>query len=278
MLSYRHGYHAGSPADVLKHAVFVQALRHAMAKPAPLYVLDTHAGAGTYALDTAMAEKLGEWRTGILEVLRARDPPALVAPLLELVAAANPARQLLRYPGSAGLAAALLRPGDRLELVELHPTDRAALERTFAGRPEIRVSGEDGLAALVARMPPAPRRGVVLLDPSYEIKDEFAAVPRALLRAHRRFGTGTFMLWYPVIARARTDELLAHLARSGVRRQFRIELCQRPDGVGRGMTGAGLVVVNPPWTLPSMAADALPWLAAALHATGPARAEWLVPE
>jgi 23S rRNA (adenine2030-N6)-methyltransferase len=279
MLSYRHGFHAGNFADVLKHVVLVHALRHATRKPKPLYVLDTHAGAGVYDLGSAEAEKTGEHRAGIGRLLQAAPPwPEFVGPYLELVRAANPEGALRAYPGSPALARALLRAGDRLELNELHPTDHATLAQRFARGKRVRVTREDGLVALVARMPPPERRGVVLIDPSYEIKTEHAKVVRALAAAHRRFATGVYLLWYPVIERDRADGLLASLRATGIRAQYRLELGLAADALGRGMTGCGLVVVNPPWTLPEAAAEGLPWLARQLDAKGPVTAEWLVPE
>jgi 23S rRNA (adenine2030-N6)-methyltransferase len=277
MLSYRHAFHAGGFADVLKHAVLVHVLRHAVAKPKPVYVLDTHAGAGAYDLTSAMALKTGEFRAGIARVLAAPGPwPELVGPYLDLVRAANPPDGELRaYPGSPALARAVLRPRDRLELIELHGTDHSALAG-WAGR-AAGVRREDGLAALPLRLPPPERRGVVLIDPSYEVKSDYRAVVAALAGAHRRFATGVFVLWYPVIERARSEALVAALRATGIPRLFRLELCPRADAPGRGLTGAGLVVVNPPWTLPAAAADGVPWLARAMGAEGPALAGWLVP-
>jgi len=279
MLCYRHGFHAGGPADVLKHAVFAFVLRYATAKPKPLYVLDTHAGAGEYDLASPLAAKLAEHEAGIVRVLAAPDTaPDLLAPYLDLVRGANPAGLLRIYPGSPELARALLRPGDRLELVELHRTDHAGLAARFDHVHGAKVLWEDGLAVLDARMPPPEHRAVVLIDPSYEVKTELEAVPEALARAHQRFPAGVFLLWYPVIERARTDLLLARLLASGIRRQLRIELDLAPDGARRGMTGSGLVVINPPWTLPAAAAAGLPWLARALGATGRWSCDWLAPE
>lgn len=273
MLSYRHAFHAGSFADVLKHAVYVFALRHAAQKPKPLLVLDTHAGAGRYDPASAEARKTGEHGRGIARLLDAPDPPELLVPYLDLVRRERPA-----YPGSPALALACLRPVDRLELVELHPTDHAILAQAMAAEPRVKVRREDGLAALVARMPPPERRGVVLIDPSYEIKSDYAAVVRALAMAHRRFATGIYLLWYPVIERGSVEALMRALAETGIPGQYRIELGQEPDAPGRGMTGSGLVILNPPWTLPAAAAAALPWLVRHLDASGPVFSDWLVPE
>ena len=189
--------------------------------------------------------------------------PELSRPYLELVRAANPPGELRVYPGSPALARAILRPQDRIELVELHGTDHGLLEE-WAGE-GVLVRRLDGLAALVHRLPPPERRGVMLIDPSYEIKSDYEAVVAALAQAHRRFATGVFLLWYPLIERNRTEALMAALTATGMPRQLRLELSSRPDAAGRGMTGAGMIVVNPPWTLHAAAARGLPWLAAALR-------------
>ena len=275
MLSYRHAFHAGSFADLLKHAVLVQVLRHAVQKPKPLYYLDTHAGAGSYDLTAAMAEKTGEWRDGIGRAVAATDPPDFLRPFLELVRGANDGGGLRTYPGSPALARAILRPGDRLELIELHVTDHGALAE-WAG-PGTQVRRLDGLSALVQRMPPHERRGVTLIDPSYEIKTDYEDVVTALAGAYRRFATGAFLLWYPVIDRARTEAMLGALRATGIPRQLRLELSPRPDTLGRGMTGAGMLVVNPPWTLPETAQAGLPWLARLLDAGDRWQVTWNVP-
>ena len=275
MLSYRHAFHAGSFADVLKHAVLAHALRHAVQKPKPIYFLDTHAGAGVYDLSSAMACKIAEFRDGIARVLAAGPAPELLRGYLDVVRAGNRPGELRHYPGSPALAAAILRPEDRIELVELHGTDHGALAGWAGGR--VSVLREDGLAVLARRMPPSERRAVVLVDPSYELKTDYLAVVSALAMAHRRFATGTFLLWYPVIERARIDEMLRALVATGIARQYRLELCPRPDTPGRGMTGCGVIAINPPWTLPAAADAAMPWLAGVLGATGGWHAEWFVP-
>lgn len=279
MLSYRHGFHAGGPADVLKHAVFAFVLHYAVGKPKAIYCLDTHAGAGAYDLRAPMALKLREHEAGIAQVLSGGGPlPELLHPYVDIVRAGNTPEVLSWYPGSPELARHILRRDDRLELADLHPTEQAALVAAFGRGRGARVTSADGLTLLASRLPPVERRAVVLVDPSYEIKTEYEAVPRALLAGYRRFPTGTYILWYPVLDRPRTGRMLAMLAESGMRRLLQIELCLAEDGDGRGMTGSGLVVINPPWTLSGAAGDALPWLAGVLGARGPRRCLWLVPE
>jgi 23S rRNA (adenine2030-N6)-methyltransferase len=278
MLSYRHGFHAGNHADVLKHAVLAFALDYMARKPAPFLILDSHAGAGLYDLRSAEAEKTGEHRAGIARLLGAASPPELVRHYLQQVAAANPGGDLAAYPGSPALILALRRPGDRAAFHELHPTDHQRLRALTAGCRGVSVERADGLAALAAHTPPPEKRGLYLIDPSYEIKTDYAAVVAALARAWRKFPAGVYLLWYPAIDRPRVEAMERSLRAAGLRRVFRVELCMADDGTGRGMTGSGVFVVNPPFTLPEAAREGLAWLAERLDATGPVRAEWLVPE
>lgn len=277
MLSYRHIYHAGSPADVLKHAVLVAAIGYVQRKPGAVAFVDTHAGAGRYRLDTKEAEKTGEAAAGIRRVLGTDQPiPDLLAPYLERVRAAMATEPV--YPGSATLIAGALRPQDRAVLIELHPTDHRILSAACRPDRRIAVVRGDATKGLSAHLPPRERRGLVFVDPSYELAGDDDAVTAMLADAWRRFPTGVFLLWYPVIERARTDALLEGIAAAGIERVYRIELCTRPDTAGRGMTGSGLVVVNPPFTLPALVEEGLPRLAAILGATGPVASSWLVPE
>lgn len=279
MLSYRHGFHAGNAADVLKHAVFVFTLGHLQRKAGPLLVLDTHAGAGLYDLASAEAAKTGEFREGIGRLAAgAGDAPELLAGYLALVKARNPGGGLAVYPGSPALALAMKRPQDRLAFHELHPADHRKLADLTARRRGVTVERTDGLKGLVAHLPPAERRGLALIDPSYEIKTDYDKVAAALAKAVRRFATGVYILWYPVIERPRIDALLAAVAAAGIRKVYRLELGMAPDAPGYGMTASGMLVVNPPFTLPGAAGVALPWLAERLGARGRAVAEWLVPE
>lgn len=279
MLSYRHGFHAGNPADVLKHAVFVFVARHLQKKDGPLLLLDTHAGAGVYDLKAPEAEKTGEYRDGILKVLaRTGGVPDLLADYLARVRAANPAGPLTSYPGSAALAMAVKRHQDRLAFYELHPADHAQLAALAGRRRGITVHREDGFTGLLAQLPPAGARGLALIDPSYEIKTDYDKAIKALAKAWRRFASGVYILWYPVIERARVDTMMAAIKDAGIAKVYRLELGLTADAPGFGMTGSGLIVVNPPFTLPAAAEAALPWLGKTLGARGPRVAEWLVAE
>jgi 23S rRNA (adenine2030-N6)-methyltransferase len=279
MLSYRHGFHAGNAADVLKHAVFVFVLGHLQRKTGPLLVLDTHAGAGLYDLASAEAAKTGEFRDGIGRLAAgAGDAPELLAGYLALVRARNPQGPLAVYPGSPALALSMKRPQDRLAFYELHPSDHQELAGLAAHWRGVSVERSDGFKGLLAQVPPAGRRGLALIDPSYEIKTDYDKVAAALAKAWRRFATGVYVLWYPVIERSRIDALLAAVTAAGIRKVYRIELGMAPDAPGYGMTASGVLVVNAPFTLPAAAETALPWLAGRLAARGPAVAEWLVPE
>jgi 23S rRNA (adenine2030-N6)-methyltransferase len=253
-------------------------LEHLAAKDKPFAVLDTHAGIGRYDLAAIEAEKTGEYRDGILKVLD-RPHPAL-APYLRVVAALNaPGAEPRIYPGSPELIAHLTRPQDRIQLVELHPEDAAALASAYAGDPRIAVYGEDGYAALKALLPPQPRRGLVLIDPPFEVTDEFARLARGLRHAHRRFATGIYLLWYPIKARAPVAAFHGELAQGDIRRIAVAELLLRPDDDPERLNGCGLVIVNPPWQLTQTLAELLQWLRSRLAPqAGRARVETLVPE
>jgi 23S rRNA (adenine2030-N6)-methyltransferase len=283
-LNYRHAYHAGNFADVVKHAALALVLEHLAAKDKPFAVLDTHAGIGRYDLAAIEAEKTGEYRDGILKVLD-RPHPAL-APYLRVVAALNPpdprsaGNAVPRiYPGSPELIARLTRPQDRIQLVELHPEDAAALAAAYAGDPRIAVYGEDGYAALKALLPPQPRRGLVLIDAPFEVTDEFARLARGLRHAHRRFATGIYLLWYPIKARAPVAAFHGELAQGDIRRIAVGELLLRPDDDPERLNGCGLVIVNPPWRLVETLGEMLEWLRGRLAPHGGrARVATLVPE
>ncbi|HEX2528463.1 MAG TPA: 23S rRNA (adenine(2030)-N(6))-methyltransferase RlmJ [Geminicoccus sp.] len=270
MLSYRHGFHAGNHADVLKHAILHFGHRAIIAAdPRPILVVDTHAGAGLYDLKSDMGEKVAEWRSGILPLLQtSREPPELLKDWLEGVRLDGPRA----YAGSPEISRRLLRAHDRMVCFELHTTDFAALSSLLCTDPRIAVVKADGLGSLPTIFPPPERHALVLIDPSYEIKTDYGQVQDALLKAYRRLSTGTFMLWYPVIDRHFTERMLGGLKESEITRQYRIEFCIEPDEARRGMTGSGMLIINPPAGLPEAVEAALPWLAQELKATGTVRA------
>ena len=273
MLSYRHGFHAGNHADVLKHAI-LHFIHKAMiaADPRPLLVVDTHAGAGLYDLKSDMGEKVAEWRTGVLPLLHTQNTaPPLLQDWLEMVHLDGP----LAYAGSPEISRRLLRQHDRLVCFELHTTDFATLSSILCTDPRIALVRADGLSSLPTIFPPPERHALVLIDPSYEIKADYGQVQDALIKAHRRLGTGTYILWYPVIDRRFTERMLGGLEESEISTQYRIEFCIEPDEARRGMTGSGLLVINPPASLPAAVDEALPWLARELNAQGNVQAAWV---
>lgn len=268
MLSYRHSFHAGNFADVLKHLVLVQTLHHLTQKEKPLLYLDTHAGAGGYLLSSEHAGKTLEFEDGIGRLWGRGDLPQGLEEYLALVRRFNGAGPLQRYPGSPWFAQQLLRQQDRMVLRELHPSDFALLQQTFRGDRRCRVEREDGFQACLALLPPAERRGLVLLDPPYEMKEDYQRVVDTLLAAHRRFATGTYAIWYPVVERYRIERMEKALLASGIRRVLLLELGVLPDSPGRGMTASGMIVVNPPWSLAAAMAPLLDYLAAHLADNG----------
>jgi 23S rRNA (adenine2030-N6)-methyltransferase len=257
-MNYRHVFHAGNFADVFKHAVLGRILMHLRAKPAPFRVIDTHAGAGLYDLQSEEARRGGEWRGGIGRLIEARangalaaDVEALLMPLFDVLAALNPPDRLSVYPGSPALARAWLRPQDRLLACELEPKAAAALAANLRGDPRIKTLAIDGWTALSAYLPPKERRGVVLVDPPFERPDEFSKLVDRLAHAHRNWPTGIYMLWYPIKDRAGPDRLAKALRRLAIPKILRAEMMIAPPRAGGPLSGSGLILVNPPWTLES---------------------------
>jgi 23S rRNA (adenine2030-N6)-methyltransferase len=248
-MNYRHLYHAGNFADVVKHATLAMLIERLKTKDTAFRVIDTHAGAGFYDLSSAQAQKTGEWREGIGRLYGRALTPALaplMAPYLGAVAAANDgAPALSRYPGSPWIARHLFRRKDRLTAVELHPEEGKALAERFAGDIQVRVIALDGWMALGAFVPPKERRGLVLVDPPYEERDEFATLAEGFAAAYRKWPTGIYALWYPVKDLVAADGLRLRLAKSGIRRLLRAELTVR-DTPG-AFNGSGLILCNPPW-------------------------------
>ncbi len=280
MLSYRHGFHAGNFADVLKHTVLVHILEHMKLKDKPVRIIDTHAGAGVYKLNSTQAQKNREFDTGIGRLWPLTQVPAAVQQYLENVRECNEKRQLQLYPGSPLLMQKLMRAQDRLFLHELHPSDFQFLRDCMRDIRNVKVINEDGFAGLQALLPPPDKRALVLIDPSYEVKSDYQHVIKQVIQAHKRFATGTFAIWYPVVLRQRIDEMETALQKSGIKNIQLIELGLQPDNPEHGMTSSGMIVINPPWTLWSAMEEALPWLVDQLgkNDEGFYRLEQLVPE
>jgi 23S rRNA (adenine2030-N6)-methyltransferase len=270
MLSYLHGFHAGNHADVVKHTVLTAALARLVVKDTAIRYIDTHAGAGSYDLKTAAAQKNREHESGIGRLSAVANAPPAVKRWLELVRSCNGPGPLRRYPGSPWLARESLRSIDDLYLFELHPTEHRALTRAFAGDRRTTVLREDGLRGCVGLVPPPQRRALLFIDPSYERDQERAAVIDAVGKAHRRFATGVMAIWYPVIERREAERFERSLRAAVAAPTATYELCvEREHERGeRGLIGSGVLVVNPPWRLDDEMAAALPWLTKALERDG----------
>ncbi|MGE5518180.1 MAG: 23S rRNA (adenine(2030)-N(6))-methyltransferase RlmJ [Bacteroidota bacterium] len=278
-MNYRHAYHAGNFADVQKHAVLALVIEHLKRKDGAFRYVDTHAGIGAYDLASIQAEKTCEWQTGIGRVLAAPSHPAELEPYLRAVDSVNPGGGVLHYPGSPAVVAALARPIDKLALCELHPEDAGILRRVFRADARVGVHHMDGYTALKAMLPPPERRGLVLIDPPFEVRDEFIQMRKGLVEALKRWPTGLYALWYPIKDRAPVARFHADLAMLGLNKALVAEVMIHGDDAPDRLNGAGLVLVNPPWKLDEALATLLPWLAEVLApGQGFARLEWLVAE
>jgi 23S rRNA (adenine2030-N6)-methyltransferase len=266
MLSYRHAFHAGNFADVLKHVVLLEILNYLAQKEKPFCVIDTHAGAGKYALDGDFALKTHEFETGISQLCQRDDLPPSVANYVNLQQRFNANGQFKTYAGSPLLIKQLLRPKDKLHLFELHSNEFEILKTNMKLDKRIHIEKMDGLKHGLGLLPPVERRGLVLIDPSYEMK--------------KRFATGTYALWYPVIERGRNEALETALKKSGIPNIALFELGINSDNSGRGMNASGMIIINPPWNLAATMKTVLPWLAKILgeNEAGSFRIETLVAE
>lgn len=280
MLSYRHSFHAGNHADVLKHCVQSLIITALKEKDTAFLYLDTHAGAGRYLLDSPQAERTGEYLQGIARLWQQPDVPDLLSPYLQAIGNLNPCGQLKYYPGSPLIARHLLRAYDKLMLTELHPTDYPLLRTEFSKDPRAQVQKGDGYQQLKAKLPPPARRGLILIDPPYELKSDYRAVVEGIHQGYKRFSTGIYALWYPVVLRQQIKRMISELQGCGIRRILQIEMAVRPDSDMRGMTASGMIVINPPWKLEAQMRKLLPWLHQHLvpEGTGHTIVEWIVPE
>ena len=282
-MNYRHIYHAGNFADVLKHAVVARIVAHLKKKDKAFRVIDTHAGPGFYDLSAPEAQKTGEWKDGIGSLLAADLPESantLLSPYLDSVRSLNSGPEILRYPGSPKLVRALLRKQDRLTAIEMHPEDSKTLHALFKGDFQTRVIALDGWLALGGHVPPKERRGLVLVDPPFEKEGEFDRIVDGLARAYRRWSSGTYCLWYPLKASAPIAAFHDKLYALGIAPILCTELCVHAADETDSLAGSGLIVVNPPYTLEGELEQMVPALHACL--TQSPRAEfrtfWVRPE
>ncbi|RWX75845.1 23S rRNA (adenine(2030)-N(6))-methyltransferase RlmJ [Neorhizobium lilium] len=262
-MNYRHIYHAGNFADVLKHAVLARLIRYAQNKDKAFRVLDTHAGIGLYDLSSEEAQKTGEWRDGIGRLIEAELPAPvaeLLAPYLDAVRELNPNGGVRLYPGSPKLARMLFRPQDRLSAMELHPDDYNRLHRLFEGDYQVRATELDGWLALGAHLPPKEKRGIVLVDPPFEAEGEYSRLVTGFATAYRRFPGGTYCLWYPIKKNAPIKAFHEELQALQIPKMLCAELSVKSDRDETGLSGSGLVIVNPPFTLKAELHTLLPVL------------------
>lgn len=281
MLSYRHSFHAGNHADVLKHIVLMLILDNLKQKEKGFYYLDTHAGVGLYRLLSAEAQKNAEFETGIGKLWNQKDLPEIVEQYVKIIKKLNHNKpQLREYAGSPYIATTLLREQDRALLMELHPADYPLLRQNFRQFKNVTAKRDDGFHQLKATLPPKERRGLVLMDPPYELKEDYHRVIEALVEGYKRFATGTYAIWYPVVRRSYIKKMVKELEATGIRKILQIELAVRPDSDQKGMTASGMIVVNPNWQLESQMKQILPYLNKTLtpEGTGSWSVHWITPE
>ena len=276
-MNYRHAFHAGNFADVVKHAILTRILAYLMRKDAPFRVIDTHAGVGLYDLWGDQAERTGEWVEGIARLVeRGVSAPAaaLLEPYLGAVRAQNPGGELRYYPGSPMITRSMLRAQDRLMALELHPEDAEALRENFAGDIQTRVTRLDGWAAMGTHLPPKEKRGLVLVDPPFEERGEFERMVAALVKAHQRWPGGIYAYWYPIKEPGEVEAYIKALKATGIPKILRLELAIRAPSTPPRLHGTGMIVVNPPYVLEEEMRVVLPELAKLLADEG--RGRWSV--
>jgi 23S rRNA (adenine2030-N6)-methyltransferase len=257
MLSYRHSYHAGNHADVIKHLVEVAILLYLKKKDKPFCYHDSHAGAGLYSLNSEQSLKTGEFASGIGRLMQHQATSPVLAAYLQVIHDLNPNGQLQFYPGSPAIAKMLLRSDDSIQATELHPSDYPLLQAQFLHRRHCRIEKIDAYAGFRAMLPPLAKRGLVLIDPPYELKTEYQDLVDGLQLAYQRFPQAVYAIWYPVIDRASIEAVLQAMVDTGIRNQLRIEFSPKADSEGFGMTGSGMLVINPPFTLSADIKEAL---------------------
>lgn len=268
MLSYRHAFHAGNHADVLKHFVLMQTLAYYTQKDKPFWYIDTHAGAGMYELNTGYAAQNEEYETGISKLWQGNDLPSELANYVGYIKSLNQpsnpkTAKLQLYPGSPICAKTLMRENDKMRLFEIHPSDFEILRENFRGEQhQVKIDMSNGFAGIKAILPPPTRRAVVLIDPPYEEKQDYNRVVEMLQESLQRFATGTYIIWYPLLQRAEPAQMIEKLKALELEDWMNVSLTvQSPAIDGFGMYGSGLFIVNPPWTLPKILETVMPYLA-----------------
>jgi 23S rRNA (adenine2030-N6)-methyltransferase len=260
MLAYRHAFHAGNHADVLKHCVLQQILLYMNQKYKPYWVIDTHAGAGMYSLESEYANTKGEYHNGIARLRGRDDLPSALQEYLDLVKACNNKGEWSLYPGSPEIIRRTIRAEDRIRLFELHPTDHDLLAEHFESDRQAKVFKGDGFAALKALLPPPTKRGVIFMDPPYEIKSDYLKVITALEEGLARFAEGVYVVWYPILTRGDHLQLVESMRGLSEKTLDVSIIVQESDERGFGILGSGLCVINPPWVLKDALSTILPYL------------------
>ncbi len=267
MLSYRHAFHAGNFADVLKHSVLTLVLDYMTRKEKGFHYIDSHSGAGMYQLSEEYAQKTGEYKSGIAKLINEEGIPEALQPYINLISELNPScatSELDLYPGSPGIAKRFMRRQDSTHLFELHSSDIQHLTDFCYRWKKAFVKQSDGYQGVLGLLPPPSRRGVVLIDPPYELKEDYQKAVNTIIKAYKKFATGTYILWYPVVNRELVEEMKTAFTNkkstSEVKNLLQVEFCLSSDTDEYGMTGTGLFIVNPPWQLAAQMNEVLPYL------------------
>ena len=261
MLSYRHAFHAGNHADVLKHYVLGLVLTYTTQKDKPCWYIDTHAGAGMYSLDNGYATQNKEYKRGIDKLVSAENLPETLARFVDEIKSFS-SEELHLYPGSPKVAQKHLRHDDKMRLFELHPTDYKLLAENFSGKGrQVKTEMHDGFTGIKSLLPPPSRRAVVLIDPPYEDKEDYQHVNQMIIDSLERFATGTYIVWYPLLQRPEPNEMIDALIELNIPNWLHVAMTvEAPSIDGYGMFGSGLFIINPPWTLPKILNDTMPIL------------------
>jgi 23S rRNA (adenine2030-N6)-methyltransferase len=262
MLSYRHAFHAGNHADVLKHYVQSLVLDYMNQKDKPYWYIDTHAGAGMYALKSEVAQKNAEFENGISRIFSAKNLPESLENFVKIINKLNETNKLNYYPGSPKIAEVLLRRDDKLRLFELHPSDCKLLIENFKGKGrQTKIEMQDGFAGIKACLPPPTKRAVVLIDPPYELKEDYQRVVDCITDSLKRFATGTYIVWYPLLQRPEPQQMIEDLMHLNAPNWLHVSMSiHAPSSEGFGMHGSGLFIINPPYTLPKILEETMPVL------------------